>query len=276
MPPAFKSASINSWRLPRSTKSSPCLCCSIPVGTRFPSSASSVPRAPASITPDGSKVRGDNALQDASQYPRLEAYVKGIVGAFANDRRILAWDIWNEPDNLNNLSYSKMEPRNKADLVLHLLPRAFEWARAARPVQPLTSGLWKGNWSKPDKLEPMAKVQAEYSDVISFHSYSVPKEFEKRVNRLETYHRPLLCTEYMARGVGSTFEGTLPLAKKFHIAAYNWGFVAGKTQTYLPWDSWKQPYTDREPAIWFHEVFRQDGTPYKREETALIRSLTAH
>jgi hypothetical protein len=64
--------------------------------------------------------------------------------------------------------------------------------------------------------------------------------------------------------------------QKHAIAAYNWGLVQGKTQTHLPWDSWKQPYAGgREPAVWFHEVFKADGTPYKTEETELIRRLTA-
>jgi hypothetical protein len=56
--------------------------------------------------------------------------------------------------------------------------------------------------------------------------------------------------------------------------APNWGFVAGKTQTFLPWDSWQRPYTGREPAIWFHEIFKQDGTPYRQEEIELIWNLT--
>jgi hypothetical protein len=78
----------------------------------------------------------------------------------------------------------------------------------------------------------------------------------------------------MARGNGSTFEGTLPIAKRYKVAAINWGFVAGKTQTYLPWDSWQKPYVGREPAVWFHEIFKQDGTPYKEHEVNLIRKLT--
>ena len=78
----------------------------------------------------------------------------------------------------------------------------------------------------------------------------------------------------MARGNGSTFQGSLPIAKKYNVAAFNWGFVAGKTQTYLPWDSWQKPYVGREPAIWFHEIFRQDGTPYRQEEVELIKTLT--
>jgi cellulase (glycosyl hydrolase family 5) len=217
---------------------------------------------------------GAKALQDPSQYPRLEAYVKGVVGAFAKDDRVLGWDIWNEPDNGNGSSYPKLEAKNKNDLVLALLPQAFAWARAAHPTQPLTSGVWKDDWSDPQKLGPGAKIQLELSDVVSFHNYDKAEEFERRILSLQQYHRPIICTEYMARGNGSTFQGSLPIAKKYNIGAINWGLVAGKTQTYLPWDSWQHPYTDREPAIWFHEVFRTDGKPYSADEVALIKTLT--
>src|SRR6266446_166233 len=97
---------------------------------------------------------GAKALQDPAQYARLEAYVKGVVGAFASDRRILAWDLWNEPDNMNRSSYGAQEPPNKPQLVEALLPRVFAWARAVKPSQPLTSGVWKGDWSSPEKLSP--------------------------------------------------------------------------------------------------------------------------
>jgi hypothetical protein len=216
---------------------------------------------------------GAKALQDPSQYPRLKNYVQEIVGAFGRDQRVLGWDLWNEPDNTNEGSYGELEPHEKNNLVLGLLPQVFAWARAAHPSQPLTSGVWHGDWSSPEKLTPMEKIQLEMSDVISFHNYDRPPEFEKRVLWLQRYHRPILCTEYMARGNGSTFEGTLPIAKKYHVAAFNWGLVAGKTQTYLPWDSWAKSYTDREPAVWFHEIFRQDGQPYKQEETDFIRKI---
>ncbi len=217
---------------------------------------------------------GAEALRDRAQYPRLEAYVKGVLGAFGRDPRVLAWDLWNEPDNTNASSYGKLEPGNKVELVVNLLPKVFEWARAAGADQPLTSGLWRGDWSRPEKLSSVEKIQLENSDVISFHNYGPPAEFEQRILWLKTYRRPILCTEYMARANGSTFEGSLPVAKKYKVGAYNWGLVAGKTQTYLPWDSWQRPYTDREPAVWFHEVFRQDGTPYRQPEVDLIRRLT--
>ncbi|MES2730150.1 MAG: cellulase family glycosylhydrolase [Bacteroidota bacterium] len=217
---------------------------------------------------------GGPALQDAAQHARLETYVKGIVGRFKNDNRILAWDVWNEPDNTNGSSYGKQEPADKVDLVTKLLPEVFRWVKSANPSQPVTCGVWAGDWSTPDKLKPIEKIQIENSDVVSFHNYDASEEFEKRVKFLQVYDRPLLCTEYMARGNKSTFQGTMPVAKKYKVAVYNWGFVAGKTQTNMPWDSWQKPYVDREPAIWFHEIFYADGKPYKTEEVAFIKQIT--
>jgi hypothetical protein len=142
-------------------------------------------------------------------------------------------------------------------------------------VQPLTSGLWKGDDWSYEKLGPIEKIQVDQSDVISFHDYNWPESFDRRVKQLRKYDRPLLCTEFMARGNGSTFDGTLPLGKKYNVAMINWGFVDGRSQTRLPWDSWKKPYTSEEPTIWFHEVLRADGTPYRSAETDLIKRLTS-
>jgi len=216
---------------------------------------------------------GVSALRDAAQYPRLEAYVKGVVGAFARDERVLGWDVWNEPSNTNQGSYEKGEAADKKDLIERLLPKVFSWAREAGATQPLTSAVWEGEWSEPEKLGAITKIQLELSDVISFHNYDKPEEFEKRVHWLQPYHRPILCTEYMARGNESTFQGILPVAKKYRVAALNWGLVAGKTQTYFPWDSWQKPYTDHLPAQWHHDIFQTDGTPYKAEETEFLKAL---
>ena len=218
---------------------------------------------------------GTKALQDQAEYPRLERYVKGVLGAFAKDDRVLGWDVWNEPDNSNGGRDGDLKPETKTEIVLKLLPRAFEWARAMHPTQPLTSGVWKGDWSSPEKLSPVEKIQIELSDVISFHSYDKSEEFEKRVLWLQQYHRPILCTEYMARSNGSTFQGTLPIARKYRVAAINWGLVAGKTQTYFPWDSWQHPYIGREPVMWFHDIFQTTGQPYDDKEATFIRQIIA-
>ncbi|HET6854726.1 MAG TPA: hypothetical protein VFH46_20675 [Pyrinomonadaceae bacterium] len=213
-------------------------------------------------------------LQNKAEYPHLEAYVKGVVGAFAKDPRVLAWDMWNEPDNVNPGSYNELEPKNKVELVLALLPQAFAWAREVNAEQPLSSGVWKGDWSTPEKMTAMDRLQIELSDVITFHNYDSPTELEKRINWLKRYNRPMICTEYMARGNGSYFFGSLLIGKVHNVGMINWGLVQGKTQTYLPWDSWEHPYVDREPSVWFHEVFRNDGTPYLPEEVEFIKRMT--
>jgi hypothetical protein len=215
---------------------------------------------------------GKERLLNLADEPKLRSYVVGVVGAFANDDRILGWDIWNEPDNRGG--DKEEDAPAKVKRVNELLPKAFAWARSVHPTQPLTSGVWTGNWSDPAKESTTTRIQLEESDVISFHNYDWPEKFTERIKELQAYRRPLICTEYMARGAGSTFDGSLPIAKKYNVAAINWGLVAGKTQTYLPWDSWQRPYVLLQPTIWFHEVFRNDGTPYRAHEVTLIRELT--
>ena len=218
---------------------------------------------------------GSKGLTDPSEYPRLEKYVKDVVGSFARDGRINSWDIWNEPDNRNGGDYAKQDPPNKVELIEKLLPMAFRWARSANPEQPLTSGVWKGDWFKVGKLDPVEQIQIDNSDIVSFHSYEPADEFTKRLEFLLRYNRPIICTEYMARPRGSTFVAILPIGKKYNIGMINWGFVQGKSQTNYPWDSWEHPYVEYQPWIWFHDVFRTDGTPYLREETELIKRLTS-
>jgi len=215
---------------------------------------------------------GKRRLMDAAVEPELRAYVEGVVGAFAHDDRILAWDLWNEPDNGGG-DHDADVPA-KIARVDELLPKVFAWARSAHPTQPLTSGVWNGDWSHSEKESATTKIQLRESDVISFHNYDWPEIFQAHIEELLPLHRPLICTEYMARGNGSTFDTILPITLKYHVAAINWGLVAGKTQTYLPWDSWQRPYVLTQPTVWFHEVFRQDGAPYRQREVDLMRELT--
>jgi len=186
----------------------------------------------------------------------LEQYVKDIMNTFKHDNRILLWDVYNEPGNSN---YG-----NKS---IDLLKKVFAWGRQVDPDQPLSSGVWN-----PD-LKDLNRFQLENDDVITYHNYSDEKEHAKVIDSLKAYGRPLICTEYMARTRGSRFENIMPLLKQNNIAAFNWGFVSGKTNTIYAWDT---PMPDgTEPKIWFHDIFRKDGTPYSEEEIQLIKSLTS-
>ena len=213
---------------------------------------------------------GRARLADTASYPKLEAYVQGVVRAFANDPRILGWDLWNEPDN-----GADERTGEKWKAVSTLLPLVYAWAREADPSQPLTSGVWHNDdWSR-GKLNPIERVQLEQSDVITFHVYDWPEVLERRVTQLQAYGRPIICTEFLARGAGSTFDTSLPLARRLHVGMINWGFVLGRTQTNFPWDSWQKPYTQTPPVVWHHDVFHADGRPYRPAEVDQIRALTA-
>jgi hypothetical protein len=215
---------------------------------------------------------GADILKDPAKQDQLKPYVQSVVSRFKNDRRVHVWDIFNEPDNPVP-QYSDVELKNKKEVALELLRKAYAWVREVNPSQPITSGVWIGNWADPAKLTAMEAFQLEQSDVISFHSYGPVEEARKCVDNLRRYNRPILCTEYMARPQGSTFDPVMGYFKQQNVAAYNWGFVDGKSQTIYPWDSWRKQYT-AEPVPWFHDILRTDGTPYDQKEVDYIKWVT--
>ena len=216
---------------------------------------------------------GKDILEDEARHDEMEPYVYEIIAHFRNDSRIHAWDLFNEPSNPNAFSYFRNDTRNKAARALALLEKAFTWARAAEPTQPLTSGVYTGRWGNEDLLTPLARFQLDASDVITFHSYGPVDTVQQRVGWLRRYNRPILCTEYMARTAGSTFETVMPYLRSEGVAAYNWGLVAGKTQTIYSWTSWIRAPTE-EPDVWFHDIFRPDLTPYNATEISIILANT--
>jgi hypothetical protein len=185
----------------------------------------------------------------------LEEYVKDILTTFGKDSRIAAWDLYNEPGNSNYGNRS-----------LPLLEKVFAWGRKTDPSQPLTCGVWNNS------LKELNSFQVSNSDIISYHNYSDPANHQIMIDSLKLYNRPLVCTEYMARRNNSLFANIMPILKAQNIGAINWGLVSGKTNTIYAWDT---PIPDgSEPLLWFHDIFRKDGSPYKQEETDLIKGLT--
>jgi hypothetical protein len=216
---------------------------------------------------------GAAALGDAGQRDRLRAYVTGAIDRFRDDPRVLAWDLFNEPDNPNTIAYGRHELSDKAGRALDLLTDAHGWAREVRPVQPITMGVWRGRWLDIDLVPEIDRFMLTHSDVVSFHCYGGADDVRARLDELAQLERPMLLTEYLARAAGSTFEAVLPIAKERGVGAFNWGLVSGKTQTIYPWDSWRRAYT-AELSPWFHDIFRPDSTPYRQDEVDVIRSLT--
>jgi hypothetical protein len=215
---------------------------------------------------------GVQVLRDPTRHEKLQGYVKGVISHFRTDSRVLAWDLFNEPDNINRPAYVKLEPENKAELALALLKKVVIWAREVDPCQPITAGVWTGDWSSDETLSPISRYMLDNSDIITFHCYGSLPEMQKRVESLRRFGRPMICTEYMARPVGSTFETILPYLKEQNVGAYNWGFAAGRTQTIYPWDSWEKKYK-AEPPVWFHDIFKKNGQPFDPKEVELIKKI---
>ena len=216
---------------------------------------------------------GVDISRDEKRFDQLESYVTGIIKHFAHDRRVHAWDIWNEPDNNNGNSYGARDLGNaKSDIVAPCWPKHLP-GRAAKPIQPLTTAIWAGNWTTDATLRLFERLQINLSDILSFHTYNTAEVVLEKITALTRYQRPLICTEYLARGLACTFETVLPILKKHHVAAYNWGFVAGRTQTQFPWDSWQHAFDAAGPPLWHHEILHDNGKPYRPEEVKLIQKL---
>ena len=197
---------------------------------------------------------GDLLFEKPELINLLEEYMKDVLATFKEDKRIVLWDLYNEPGN-----------SNYDDKSMNLLKKSFEWAWAVNPMQPLSAGVWKENFSN------LNKFQLENSDIITYHDYSGLNTHWHAMDTLKRYGRPVICTEYMARHFNSTFQEIMPMLKAENIGAINWGLVAGKTNTIFKWNE-PLPEMD-EPTLWFTDIFRKDGTSYIKEETDLIKSL---
>jgi hypothetical protein len=188
----------------------------------------------------------------------LEGYVKDVMTAFKNDQRILMWDLYNEPGN--NRQFMKSMP---------LLQNVFKWAREVNPSQPITAAVWNNS----NNYKELNKFQLDNSDVITYHNYSYVDNHKNAIDSLRKFKRPLICSEYMARRNGSVFQVILPLLKKENVGAINWGFVSGKTNTIFAWDT---PLPDgKEPPLWFHDIYRKDGTAFSPYEVEFIKKETS-
>ena len=197
---------------------------------------------------------GDPAHKDEKNFPALETYVKDVLTTFANDKRVLMWDLYNEPGN-----------EGKLLTTMPLLKNVFTWAREINPDQPITAGIWA--WD----FQELNAFQALNSDIITYHDYEDEKHHQHIINLLKSHARPLVCTEYMARLRNSRFSNIMPLLLKEKVGAINWGLVAGKSNTKYAWNT---PIANgAEPDEWFHDVFRKDGRPYRQDEADLIKKL---
>ena len=224
---------------------------------------------------------GREIVCNREMWPQLERYVRDIVRHFRSDSRIAIWDLYNEPGNRGTFTSGLEEIQFDEKLehfALELLHKVFAWARDEDPAQPLTVGAWHISQDPDQPLteyfaHPIDVAAARLSDVVSFHAYLATPKMLQVLRFWQTFERPLLCTEWLARHVGCVMEEQLPLFAALNVGCYQWGLVRGKTQTTLPWPSVRKSGVDY-AQLWFHDVLDEYGIPFRQREMELVRRLT--
>lgn len=212
---------------------------------------------------------GAAVIADRGRWSSLRPYVEAVIGRFGSDDRVVAWDLFNEPDS-PNFSYARRDPAHKATLVADLLELVSDWATEVDPDQPLTVGVFDSPSHYPERASRVARIALERSDVISFHCYGGEDVLRAAIANAKAYGRPVLCTEWMGRP-GSPVK-LAEVLRDEQVGAYVWGLVDGRTQTKYSWTSWvKRDAPDRG---WFHELLHADGRPYDEGEAQLLRQIS--
>ena len=150
------------------------------------------------------------------------------------------------------------------------MKRIFDVARSVDPIQPLTSCVWRGL----GHFSAAEKTALELSDLVSYHNYSSYADNVVMIDFLRRYGRPIINTEWLHRQQRNTVQEMFPLFFLEKIGCWNWGFVAGLSQTYEPWEYMYQRYSAGERDIdftkWQHDLFRPSLRPYDPREIELI------
>ena len=190
---------------------------------------------------------------DTAAWDDIEAYVKAVVHEYRRDDRVLFWDVYQTPGNAGLWDKS-----------LPLMEAAFKWVREEKPEQPLTAGPWK------DFSRPMSVRIMELSDFISLQTFDDPKILTASLHLLGRFKRPIVCTDWLKRQAGNTFENMLPLFRQHRVGWFSRGLVQGRSQLIYPEE---RKWTKSEEPLWQQDILRPDGTPYRDEEVRLIRSF---
>ena len=224
---------------------------------------------------------GRAAVMDRSTWPALEDYVRDVTSSFRDDNRVLFWDLYNEPGNRMIFGQDGLDQHDVA-LLPHsyaLMQAAFDWARAENPEQPLTVAAWAT--PLPDSITPpyqteIDRAALDLSDIVSFHAYWSTAHVRRFIDHLAGRERPMICTEWMARGAGSRIEDQLPMFKELGVGCFQWGLVKGRTQTHLPWPTELVTAHGGNAAreTWFHDILCEDGRAYDQREIDTIAALT--
>lgn len=214
---------------------------------------------------------GYSILDEPELAEKFYGMVHEIISRYARDSRVVVWDLFNEPGN-----------GRRGSLSLPHMERFFEIARDIGPMQPLTTGAYDSHALCRGELSEIETRALELSDVVSFHCYGSYDHMVRTIDILKkTYGRPMLCTEWLNRITHNDVQTIYPLFYLERIGCYNWGLVAGKYQTYEPWNGLWESYErgeaeDIDFTKWQHDLFRPSLRPYDPKEIELIEQYNRY
>ena len=208
----------------------------------------------------------DKSLSEEERLGKAEEYIRSVVRAFARDRRISMWDIWNEPST---------EPNDETMRQMDWLEKMVVWCREENPVQPITSSIiWEGGQYDTTTVHYRRRMEIErMMDIHNIHTYrflepehTPPSEVIRRMKQMDG--RPIVSSECLARPVSGGLTRTLKLFAREHVNFYLWGlFLTDCRNWSVQWG--RTTYDPYEPI--FHDLLYSDGTPYDYRELEGLR-----
>ena len=216
---------------------------------------------------------GHSQVDDPELKPKFYAMCEELLSTYRDDDRVLFWNLWNEPGN-SNRGQASVGP----------LRELFELAWRINPRQPLAADLWSGDYGRdPDSPNQAQVLAGQLSDIVSYHCYGAYEAQVRTIDALRRhYGRPMVNTEWLARILHNDVFSAYPLYWLERVGCTCWGFVAGKYQTYEPWESmWSAIEKDTPESRtwdltkWFHDLYRPSLRPYDPKEIDLIRRFNA-
>ncbi len=205
-------------------------------------------------------------MDDPDVRERYYEMVREIVTEYAHDDRVIVWNLFNEPGN------------GRGSESLPYMQKFFEICRTIGPDQPLCTDVWSGGLTNGRAKTEIQQYGLENSDIVSWHNYGSYESNVMMIDQLRLIGRPALNTEWLNRITFNRVEDLYPLFYLHKIGCYNWGFVAGKYQTYEPWESiWQR--IEKDPSQlknyditkWQHDLIRPNLRPYDPNEIAIIK-----
>ncbi|MBQ8046453.1 MAG: cellulase family glycosylhydrolase [Prevotella sp.] len=193
-----------------------------------------------------------------------ERQVRDLVRSFANDSRIVFWDLWNEP---------RFEDMPATYEQMDIIEQMVRWCWDEDLSQPITSSIiWATVNTGNKALKRTTEVEA-MMDIHNFHSYDCALDFGHNIREMLDYikgisNRPIVATECLTRTNGSGVARTLDVFARYGVNFYIWGLYANDRNWEVRWGrSAYDPYD-----AMFHNVLYSDGDLYDAREIELIRN----